>query len=108
MSPRESEPAARNPWWIPRQLLGRVPRQVDRAQLRVLGLIALALLFENYDFQLLTATLKHIAEELEIGAATLGSYTSWIRLGGQPADFVIPFADSFGRRRRCQVSMLGL
>ncbi|TDJ07452.1 MAG: MFS transporter [Deltaproteobacteria bacterium] len=108
MSPRESEPAARNPWWIPRQLLGRVPRQVDRAQLRVLGLIALALLFENYDFQLLTATLKHIAEELEIGAASLGSFTSWIRLGGLPAFFVIPFADSIGRRRLFLVSMLGL
>ncbi len=74
----------------------------------MLGLIALALLFENYDFQLLTATLKHIAEELEIGAASLGSFTSWIRLGGLPAFFVIPFADSIGRRRLFLVSMLGL
>ncbi len=85
-----------------------MPRQVDSAQLRVLGLIALALLFENYDFQLLTATLKHIAEELEIDAASLGSFTSWIRLGGLPAFFVIPFADSIGRRRLFLASMIGL
>ncbi len=74
----------------------------------MLGLIALALLFENYDFQLLTATLKHIAEELEIDAASLGSFTSWIRLGGLPAFFLIPFADSIGRRRLFLISMIGL
>ncbi len=98
----------RNPWWIPRHFLGRVPPEVERDQLRVLGLIALALLFENYDFQLLTAALKHIAEDLEIGAASLASFASWIRLGGLPAFFVIPFADWIGRRRLFLISMLGL
>ncbi len=108
MPPRDFEAATRNPWWIPRQLLGRVPRKVERGQLRLLGLIALALLFENYDFQLLTAALKHIAQELEIDAASLGDFTSWIRLGGLPAFFVIPFADWIGRRRLFLVSVIGL
>ncbi len=108
MSPREFEPAAHNPWWIPRHLLGRVPAKIEPRQLRLLGLIALALLFENYDFQLLTAALKHIAEELEIGEASLGGFMSWIRLGGLPALFVIPLADWIGRRRLFLASMIGL
>jgi len=105
---RDTKQATANPWWIPRYFLGRVPVEIEPAQLRLLGLIALALLFENYDFQLLTAALKHIAQDLEIEEAALGGFMSWIRLGGLPAFFVIPFADWIGRRRLFLASMIGL
>ncbi len=57
-------PAAgrRNPWWIP-PFLGRVP-PIDDARLRLLGLVSLALFFESYDFSMLTAALKQIAQGL--------------------------------------------
>ena len=108
MASSEPERSARNPWWIPPHLLGRVPVAIEPGQLRLLGLIALALLFENYDFQLITAALKYIAEDLAIPEASLGRFMSWIRLGGLPAVLVIPFADWIGRRRLFLVSMIGL
>ena len=40
--------ALRNPWWIP-PFLGRVPVGIEERHLRVLGIVALALLFESYD-----------------------------------------------------------
>jgi MFS family permease len=108
LSSKKPERTARNPWWIPPHFLGRVPAPIEPGQLRLLGLIGLALLFENYDFQLLTAALKHIAEELEIGEASLGSFMSWIRLGGLPGFLLMPLADSMGRRRLFLISMVGL
>jgi MFS family permease len=108
LSSKKFERTARNPWWIPPHFLGRVPVRIEPGQVRLLGLIALALLFENYDFQVLTAALKHIAEDLEIGEASLGSFMSWIRLGGLPAFLLIPLADWMGRRRLFLVSMVGL
>lgn len=54
-----------NPWWIP-PFLGRVPN-IEKRLDDLLGFVALALLFENYDFSLLNAALKHIARDLGIG-----------------------------------------
>ena len=45
-----------NPWWI-LPLLGRVPA-VPPPKIQLLGVIALALLFENYDQAMLTAAAK--------------------------------------------------
>ena len=39
----------RNPWWIPPYLLGRVPKDVGEAELKVLGFVTFALLFEHCD-----------------------------------------------------------
>ena len=91
-----SEPT-KTPWWIP-PFLGRVPAGVDARSLRILGAVALALLFEEYDIAMLTSALKQIADELQISEERLGLYLAWIRLGALPAFFVIPFADRIGRR----------
>ena len=48
----------RNPWWIPPHMLGRVPREVGRTELKVLGFVTFALLFEHYDTSLLGNALK--------------------------------------------------
>src|SRR5262252_7268726 len=87
----------RNPWWIP-PFLGRVPDIAPR-HLRLLGFVALGLLFENYDFSLLTSALPFIAQSLDIPERSLGGFTGLIRLGALPAFLVIPFADRLGRRR---------
>lgn len=95
----------RNPWWIP-PFLGTVP-PVDRRLLTLLGLVSLAIFFEQYDASMLTAALKHIAFDLEIGEDRLGPFLAMIRLGALPALFLVPFADRFGRRRIFLASVVG-
>jgi MFS family permease len=96
----------RNPWWIP-PFLGRVPN-IEKRLVDLLGFVALALLFENYDFSLLNAALKHIAHDLNIGETDLGYFTSLVRLGALPAFALIPAADYIGRRRLFLIAVIGL
>jgi len=99
-------PVARNPWWIP-PFLGRVPGGVDASHLALLGAVAFALLFEEYDLAMLTQALKHISEDLVIAEQDLGFYLGIVRVGGIPAVFLIPLADRLGRRRMFLLSMAG-
>lgn len=95
----------RNPWWIP-PFLGRVPAVDDRL-LTMLGLVSLAIFFEQYDASMLTAALKHIAIDLAIDEGSIGPFLSAIRLGALPALLFVPFADRFGRRRVFLASLVG-
>ncbi|UCE84837.1 MAG: MFS transporter [Deltaproteobacteria bacterium] len=88
----------RNPWWIP-PFLGSVPADVRPQHLSLLGAIALALVFEEYDLAMLTAALPYIAADLSMAEIDFGLYLGVIRLGALPALFFIPFADRIGRRR---------
>jgi MFS family permease len=85
----------KRPWWIP---FGRIPA-LEAGQLRLLGLVALALYFESYDLSMGTSALKHIADDLGIAEHELGGTLGLIRLGAIPAFFLAPFADRIGRRR---------
>jgi MFS family permease len=96
----------RNPWWIPLPL-GRMPDLPPR-QVRMLGVIALALLFENYDQAMLTAALKQIAETFSVRESDVAGLLGWVHIGSIPAFFVIPFADRIGRRRLFLASMIVL
>lgn len=87
----------RNPWWIP-PFLGRVPGNLGEPQLRLLAMVALALLFEEYDSAMLISALKHIARDLGMADQDLGLHLGLIRLGALPAFFCVPLADRFGRR----------
>lgn len=73
----------------------------------MLGMVALALFFESYDLSLGTSALKHIAEDLGIGADELGGTLSIIRLGAIPAFLLAPFADRVGRRRVFLACVIG-
>ncbi len=97
----------RNPWWIP-PFLGSVPRGVEPPHLHLLGFVALAMFFENYDLSLLTSVLKFLREDFGLSEAQLGSFAGAIRLGTLPAFFLIPLADRIGRRRVFLVSVAGL
>ena len=96
----------KNPWWIPRPLLGRVP-DIDPQLITLLGLVSLAILFEQYDASMLTAALKHIAVDLDIGEDSLGKFLGVIRLGALPALLLVPIADRIGRRRVFLVAVVG-
>ena len=81
---------------------------IDPPLLSLLGLVALALFFENYDQSMLTSALKHIAQDLGVEERELGTLTMWVRLGAVPAFLLIPFADRIGRRRVFLVSVIGI
>jgi MFS family permease len=90
-------PVRRNPWWIP-VFLGGVP-EVEPHLISLLGLVSLALFFEQYDNSMLTAALKYIAADLGMTERDLGGFLAIIKLGAVPAFLIVPFADRIGRRR---------
>ena len=49
----------RNPWWMP-PFLGRVPQGLERSHVSLLGLIALGLLFEQYDLSIINSAIMHM------------------------------------------------
>jgi putative MFS transporter len=93
----EFRPALRNPWWIP-PFLGGVP-DVEPRVISLLGLVSLALFFEQYDNSMLTSALKYIADDLGMTEHDLGGFLAIIKLGAVPAFLIVPFADRIGRRR---------
>ncbi len=95
----------RNPWWIP-PFLGSVP-DIESRLVTLLGLVSLAIFFEQYDASMLTAALKHLAIDLDLEEQNLGRFLGAIRLGALPALFFVPFADRFGRRRVFLVALIG-
>src|SRR5215472_7802917 len=93
----EFRPVLRNPWWIP-PFLGGVP-DVPAPLVSLLGLVSLALFFEQYDNSMLTSALKFIASDLGVTEHHLGGFLALIKLGAVPAFLIVPFADRIGRRR---------
>lgn len=98
---------ARNPWWIP-PFLGRVPAEITPDQIRLVGIIALAMLFENYDLSMLGSAIKYIREDFGLPQSEVGRLTAMVRLGAIPALFVIPFIDRLGRRRVFLAAVAGM
>ena len=64
-----------NPWWI-LPILGRVPIGVGRQHVRLLGFVALAMFFENFDMSLLSSVLKYLGEEFALDTKELGTFTA--------------------------------
>lgn len=65
----------------------------------MLGVVALGLLFDQYDFGMLSAALPRIADDLGLADYELGYTLSLIRFGAVPAFLILPLADRIGRRR---------
>ena len=97
----------RNPWWIPRLLFGLAP-EVERRKLTLLGCVAIAMFYENYDLSLLNTSLKHIAESLRVEETNLGYFVACIRFAGLFGLLLIPAADLIGRRRLFLISVIGM
>jgi putative MFS transporter len=76
--------------------------------LRLLGVISLALLFENFDQATLTAALKQIAQTYGVAEADLGRTLGFVHMGALPAFALVPFADRIGRRRLFLISVIGI
>jgi putative MFS transporter len=86
--------------------LGRPPA-LTRRQWRVLGLVSIVALFEQYDIYLFSLNLKQIQADLGIAESQLGLLGGLVRSG---ALFALPLtlaADRFGRRRLLLLTILG-
>jgi putative MFS transporter len=99
-----TEPAKR-PWWL-LPIFGPIP-PLEPKQISLLGAVALALLFEEYDLAMLTAALPQIAESLNMAETDFGFYLGTIRLGALPALALVPYADRIGRRKVFLVTVAG-
>ncbi|MEM7411341.1 MAG: hypothetical protein AAF430_13975, partial [Myxococcota bacterium] len=93
----EHEVAKRPGWYKFAFFLGRPPELTAR-QWRVLGLVAIVSLFEQYDVYLFQLNLKQIQADLAIAEGSLGYLGSIVRLGGVLALPIALAADRFGRR----------
>ena len=64
-----------------------------------MALVAVAVLFDQYDLSLLSLALKQIQADLGIPEGELGSIGAFVRLGALPAFLIVMVADVIGRRR---------
>ncbi len=96
--------------YVPRWLryapfLGRPPA-LTRRQWRVLGLVAAASLFDQYDLGLFSLALKQIQTELGIAEERLGLLGAIVIFGALPSSLLALAADRFGRRRLLLVTIV--
>ena len=89
---------ARPRWqrWLP--FLAGAPPLTAR-QWRVLGLVSIATLFDQYDMSLFGMALPQIQAGLGIAEGDVGWLGSILRLGSLPALLIAVVADRVGRRR---------
>ncbi len=71
--------AVRRPRWI-LPCLGPIPDGIEERHLRILGFVAFAMLFENYDLGVIGAALPQISGEFRLGNAEKGDFMAWIDL----------------------------
>ena len=102
----EDDRSYRPRWLRFAPFLGRSPA-LTRRQWRVLGLVSIVSMFEQYDVVLFSMSLKQVQAELGLPESSLGFLISLVRSG---ALFSLPLtlaADRFGRRRLLLVTILG-
>jgi putative MFS transporter len=95
------------PRWLRAAFFIGTPPPLTRRQWRVLGLVSLATLFDQYDRALFALALPKIQASLAIAEADVGYLASIVRLGSLPAFLATIAADRFGRRRVLLVTILG-
>ena len=98
---------ANRPWWLP-HFTGRIPIGIEDKHIALVGIVALAAFFENYDMSMLTSALKQIRESFGLTQSGAASLFAWIRLGAIPAFLVLPLADRIGRRKVFLVAIIGM
>ena len=105
-APAEVDDRAYVPRWLRyAPFLGRPPA-LTRRQWRVLGLVAAASLFDQYDLGLFSLALKQIQAELGIAEDRLGWLGAIVIFGALPSSLLALAADRFGRRRLLLVTIV--
>jgi MFS family permease len=101
-----SESGDRPAWYRLTPFLGKAPELTAR-QWRVLGLVAIVSLFEQYDLYLFSLSLKQIQADLAIDEASLGMLGSVVRMGAILALPIALAADRMGRRKILLGTVIG-
>jgi MFS family permease len=94
-----AEDRSYRPSWVRYAPFLGTPPPLTRRQWRVIGLISIVTLFDQYDLALFSLALKQIQAELLIPEAQLGELGALVRLGALPAFLFALIADRLGRRR---------
>jgi len=85
-------------WFRHARFLGEPP-PLTRRQWRIMGLVAVVNIFDQYDLYLFSLALKQIQLDLAIPDAQLGTLGAIVRMGALPALALGIWADRIGRRR---------
>jgi MFS family permease len=105
-APGEADDRTYVPRWLRlAPFLGRPPA-LTRRQWRVLGLVAAASIFDQYDLGLFSLALKQIQAELGMAEESLGLLGALVIFGALPASLLALAADRFGRRRVLLVTIV--
>jgi MFS family permease len=94
------------PWMMYFPYLGKAPALTAR-QWKVLALIVIVTVFEQYDLYLFSLALKQIQEALSIPENRLGELGAFISMGAFPAVLLSIAADRFGRRQILLLTIVG-
>jgi len=100
----DAPPPTRRPWWLPFP----IPAGVGPEHIRLLGFIAFAMLFENYDLGLIGAALPQIGRDFGLSDVEKGSLMGAIEVGSLAAFLIVPLADRVGRRRLLLACVVGM
>ena len=73
-------------------------RDLDRSHYGLVGLLAITIVFEQFDLSLIGTTIKYVAEDLALPEADLSERLSLVHLGGLPSLLLAAMADRLGRR----------
>jgi MFS family permease len=92
-------PATKPPGWLRLTPFLRGAPELTPRQWRVLGLVSVATLFDQYDMSIFGMALPQIQAGLGIAEGDVGWLGSALRLGALPAIFIALAADRVGRRR---------
>lgn len=84
------------------------PGKLPGRQVRVVLLVGIAYLVNQYDLGIFSLALPQIQAGLGIDEASLGEITGLIRIGVLPAFFLAMLADRAGRRRMLMVTIAGV
>ena len=100
-----SEPTSKH--WT-RRVLGQISNApaLTQRETRVLWLVSLVSLFDQYDRSLIGLALPQIQAGLGIAEGQVGLLGSFVRLGALPAIFIALAADRIGRRRTLMGTVL--
>lgn len=93
-------------WYRLTPFLGKPPA-LNANQWRILGLVAVVSLFEQYDIYLFALNLKQIQIDLEIGDDKLGYLGALVRAGSFLAVLLAIAADHWGRRAILMITVWG-
>ncbi len=104
---QEVEQTAIRPWWAKGPFLGRTAPALTAHQWRLLGVVGIATLFDNYGMGILGLALPQIQHGLGVAEADVGALTAVVRLGVIPAVLLSAWADHVGRRLLLLVTIVG-